>query len=170
MKTSFFSLLALFCVTSAVAQKTHQDITPGSFSSSRGLSNEAFYSVLGSFGGTGKIGSDATVIQAGTGNTLNLNLVGSGNVVDTKQTGNDNTLTMDFSGTNSKYVLDQDGDVNTMSLSKVTSNGINFQVSQKNNNNVLTVDGSGTGALPALKIEQTGGMQVTIESNLFYVK
>jgi hypothetical protein len=163
---------ATFClsVTLSVAQIVDKPSSLGSFSTTTALSNEALFTVLGAYAGSGKPGSEASVIQTGNGNSANLNLNGAGNVVNASQKGNSNAINMSYDGTNSRYILDQDGNSNTLNLNKITSSGINFQVIQKDNNNGITVDGTSTGSLPALKIEQTGGMQINITSNAFFVK
>ena len=163
-------MFASFPITVSMGQILPKETSFGSFSSTSNLSNEAVITVLGAYAGSGKAGSDASIIQAGSGNSVNLSLAGSGNVVNTSQTGNNNSLNMDFEGANSKYLLDQDGNSNSLNLNKITSTGINFQVIQESNNNGLTIDGAGTAALPSLKIEQTGGMQVNITTNAFFLK
>ena len=163
-------VLSCLSLTSAFAQVISKETSFGSFSTTSNLSNEAVITVLGAYSGSGKSGSDASVIQTGNNNTANLNLTGSGNLVNASQNGNNNSVSMDFDGTNSRYFLDQDGNSNSLNLNKITSSGINFQVIQKDNNNALTIDGKGSGALPSLKIEQTGGMQVNITTNAFFLK
>ena len=171
MKNLASLIIAVFASFNVLfAQPNQKEASFGSYSSSVNLSSEAVFTVLGAYAGSGKAGSDASVVQTGNGNNLNLQLSGSGNVVNAKQTGNSNTLNMDFRGTNSKYVLDQDGNANTMDLNNITSTGINFKVIQKDGGNGLTIDGVGTGALPSLKIEQSGGMKINITSNTFFLK
>ena len=160
--TSFLSLNA------SVAQNLPRESSFGSFSTTSSLCNEAVITVLGAYAGSGKLGSDVSISQSGNVNEAILNSTGSGNVISASQNGNRNKLSMDFEGINSKYVLDQDGNSNSLNLNKITSTGINFQVFQKDNNNALTIDGTGTGALPALKIEQTGGMKISITTNAFF--
>lgn len=167
---TLFNCFMLLSATTLVAQIKPREASFGSFTSSANLSNEAVFTVLGAYGGSGKSGSDAFVIQNGNGNAANLQLAGSGNVVNATQNGSNNTVNMDYNGSNSKYVLDQDGNSNTLNLNKITSNGINFQVIQRDNNNGITIDGASTGALPALKIEQSGGMQINITSNTYFLQ
>ena len=171
MKNLTLLIIAVFTSLNVVfAQPNQKEASFGSYSSSVNLSSEAVFTVLGAYAGSGKAGSDVSVIQTGNGNNSNLKLNGSGNVVNASQTGNSNMINMDFSGTNSKYVLDQDGNSNTINLDNITSTGINFKVIQKTNSNGLTINGVGTGALPSLKIEQSGGMKINITSNTFFLK
>lgn len=163
ISTIIFGVLS---TTTLFAQDFSKDALYGSdYQSISTLSEQAKFSILSSFTGTGVQGSNATVLQNGNNNTTELNLAGNGNKVITSQQGDNNNIYMDFQGTNSQYILEQDGDKNNLELKNLTSNGTNFQVSQLNNENGITVEGSGIGSLQSMKIEQTGGMKIIIDSN-----
>ncbi|TDE15320.1 hypothetical protein [Dyadobacter psychrotolerans] len=154
----------------------HAQQVPGeaSFGSSAqslsNLSDQAKISVISSFGGTGRPGSNANVIQSGNQNSLNLNLTGNGNNIVTSQIGDLNQLNLDLNGSNSQYVLEQSGNSNELQMKNIKSSGINFQSTQKDGGNSLILQGGSIGSLQSMKIEQTGGMKIIIESNPIFGK
>ncbi|HEV7382459.1 MAG TPA: hypothetical protein VGN64_21840, partial [Dyadobacter sp.] len=153
------------CFGTLHAQQIPGEATFGSFSQSlSALPDPARITVISTYGGTGKPGSNANAVQTGNQNTLNLNLTGNGNNIVTSQVGDANMLNMDFVGTNSQYVLTQDGNGNQLQMNNITSNGVDVRISQKDGNNNLTLEG-GITPLESMKIEQTGGMRIIIESN-----
>ncbi|MCE7042640.1 hypothetical protein [Dyadobacter sp. CY312] len=148
------------------AQQVPGEASFGSFSQSlNSLTDQAKITVISGYSGTGKSGSNANVTQTGNQNILNLNLSGNGNNIVTQQKGDLNTLNMDFNGSNSQYLLSQEGNDNKLQMNNITSNGIDFQVTQKDGGNNLTLEGSGFTPLQSMKIEQTGGMRIIIDSN-----
>jgi hypothetical protein len=156
---------AALCFGTLHAQQIPGEATFGSSSQAlSALPDQARISVISSFDGTGKAGSNANVVQTGNQNSLNLNLTGNGNNILTQQLGNGNVLYMDFVGTNSQYVLTQEGNENTLQMNNISSNGVDFRLNQKDGKNNLTLEG-GITPLESMKIEQSGGMRIIIESN-----
>lgn len=167
MKHYIYSLLMIVVpATTASAQQSGKDALFGtSYPTVGTLSEQATFSLLSSFGGNGTSGNATFVQQTGNQNTVNLDIQGSGNNVSTKQDGSENSIAMDFKGTNSQYILEQNGNSNTLVLNNIKSAGTNFQAVQSSNDNSLTLEGNGIGALQSMKIEQTGGMVIIINSN-----
>jgi opacity protein-like surface antigen len=159
-------LLSVLSISALYAQQVSGEATFGSFSQSlSNLPDQAVISVINNYAGTGKPGTHASVIQTGDYNNLNLNLSGSGNNVLTTQIGDMNKLNLDLDGSNSQYVLEQNGNSNQLLMKNIRSNGINFQSSQTGGANTLTLEGGSMGSLQSMKIEQSGGMKLIIESN-----
>ncbi len=142
--------------------------TYSNFSST--ISQEAFISQIGYFDGTGNAGTQLKLTQNGNQNTSDIKINGNGNELITSQMGDGNNLKLNITGNSNAYNLSQKGDDNNLVLDKVKSNHINFQVIQVDNGNGLVIHGKNTGDLPALKIEQSGGMKLSIESNAFFIK
>lgn len=167
MKTFLITLsLSVLFFHALHAQQVPGEASFGSFAQSlTSLSDQAKISVISGYGGTGKPGTNANVTQTGNHNSLNLHLTGNGNNIVTRQTGDLNALNMDYKGTNSQYLLSQEGNDNKLQMNHITSNGIDFQVTQMDGGNSLTLDGGGFSPLQSMKIEQTGGMKILIESN-----
>jgi|GEM_PF-7016253 len=134
------------------------------------LSQQSFNSLLIKQSAIGQDGSEAIVIQTGSGNSQNLSTRGIGNQVVASQLGDENTINLDLTGSNNKYLLQQQGSGNTLQMNKITSNNINFQVGQSQDGNSLTLEGSKIGSLQSMKIEQTGGMKLIVESNPIFIK
>ena len=172
MKKIFLSCAVLLVSTAILyAQQVPGEASFGSFAQSlNNLTDQAKISVISNYGGTGMPGSNANVTQTGNQNNLNLNLRGNGNNIVTSQIGDLNQLNMDFNGSNSQYVLEQNGNSNEMLMKNVKSNGINFQATQTLGGNSLTLEGGSIGSLQSMKIEQTGGMKIIIESNPIFGK
>lgn len=158
--------MALLFATTSFAQQVSKDALFGSdYQSISTLSEQAKFSLLSSFGGTGNPGNATIIQQTGNQNSVTLDLKGSGNNIVTKQEGSENSISMNFKGTNSQYLLEQNGDGNTMVMNNIKSSGTNFQATQTDNGNSLTLEGTSIGSLQSMKIEQTGGMVISISSN-----
>ncbi|GAB2766999.1 hypothetical protein GCM10027275_06460 [Rhabdobacter roseus] len=165
-------LLACLFLTLGYCSQAQQsnEITIQGLNTQLDLPNEAIITQLGlTYSGTGSAGSNVALLQSGLDNQSMLNIIGSGNLITTQQVGNNNQLRLDLTGQNNKYDLLQDGNNNLLQLMNTTSSGIQFQVIQRGDGNELTRNGNGLGALPSLKIEQTGGMKLIIETTNFYV-
>jgi hypothetical protein len=162
---------AAFCfiATISLAQSTQNEALFGRQYSSN-LTQQSFNSLLSTQSTIGKAGSEAIVIQTGSGNTQNLTTKGSGNHLVASQVGDENTINMDLAGNNNQYMLQQHGSGNTLQMNKIVSNGISFQVGQSQDGNSLTLEGSKIGSLQSMKIEQTGGMKLIVESNPIFLK
>ncbi|MCE7065095.1 hypothetical protein [Dyadobacter sp. CY326] len=132
--------------------------------------DEAIVKQIGEFEQGNAKGKDVLFLQKGNQNDLNVTLQGLGNTVLGGQSGNENKIILDARSANSQYWLEQQGDNNIMSLTNVEGNGVNFQVTQYENNNSLLLDGAGNNQMSSLKIEQSGGMKIQIESNIIPFK
>lgn len=166
MKKFLIALISTaLCSGTLHAQQIPGEASFGSTSQAlSALPDQAKISVITGYPGTGRAGSNASVIQTGNQNTLNLSLSGNGNNVLTQQTGDGNVLNMDLVGTNSQYILTQDGNENKLQMNNITSTGVDVRVNQKDGKNNLTIEG-GITSLESMKIEQSGGMRIIIESN-----
>jgi hypothetical protein len=167
MKNYLINLsLAALSLGALHAQQVPGEASFGSFSQSlSNLTDQAKIVAIGGYMGTGKPGSNTNVTQTGNQNILNLNVTGNGNNIVTQQNGDLNTLNMDLNGSNSQYLLSQEGNGNKLQMDNIKSNGVDFRVSQKDGSNSLTLDGGGFSPLQSMKIEQTGGMRIIIDSN-----
>ena len=166
LKTSLTAIVIVFalCFDTLHAQQIQGEASFGSFSQSlHAMQDQAKISVITGYTASGKLGSNTSVVQSGNQNVLNLNIKGNGNDVVTQQIGNGNLLNLDLLGNNSQYLLVQEGNENGLHMNNVTSSGIDFRVQQKNNGNSLTIMG-GVTPLESMKIEQTGGMRIIVES------
>jgi hypothetical protein len=143
---------------------------PANYTGNNVTTGEAIVRQLGGFDKANLRDADISIYQNGNSNNLHLDLKGIGNKITGRQNGNENTLNLRAKTMNSQYWLEQAGNGNVLSLTNITSNGINFQVNQAQNNNSLILDGAGYGQLPSLKIEQSGGMRLSIQSNTFSIK
>lgn len=162
----YVALSMLFPATVLAQQTQGQANYPGN----NVTTGEAIVRQLGGFEKANFRDVDISIYQNGNSNNLYLDLKGTGNKITGRQNGNENTLGLSAKTVNSQYWLEQTGNGNILSLTNITSNGINFQVNQTQNYNSLTLDGAGYGQLPSLKIEQSGGMRLSIQSNTFPVK
>jgi hypothetical protein len=108
--------------------------------------------------------NDYYVIQNGNGNNFNLNINGSGAVVSGYQQGTGNNMDLNLSGNNGELNLSQVGSGNSLLLSN-NINQSNLEVTQLGNNNGLVSSGTITPTVLPLKIEQSGGMQISITHN-----
>ena len=160
MKLSQFTFLFLLhCAATSFAQQvqTNSELRlPGD------QSKEALIRQIISSGNTTE--SPILVTQLGHDNELSFKLTGPENKASGLQIGNYNALYLDVNARSSNYLLQQDGNYNNIELTNMTTDGINFELTQRQNNNSLVLDGGRS--LPSLKIEQSGGMQLTIQTNV----
>ncbi len=166
----FFYFIFLFGIFMLPANAQAQGVNNnfGSYSSSSSdLSQEAIVTQLGT--NSGNLGSQVMLIQNGSNNASYIKVYGEDNLVASFQDGERNNLAVALIGNENNYQLKQTGDDNNLDLDQVRSKNIDFQVNQISNNNELIIKGNSTGELPALKIEQSGGMRLTIQSNTFFV-
>ncbi len=106
--------------------------------------------------------------QNGSLNTANVTMAGPGLELIAGQNGTGNLLEIDITGISSQLMLTQQGNFNRMILSDIVSEGASFQAHQSGNFNRLEIDGAASGPLPSITIEQTGGMQLIINSPTSY--
>lgn len=166
MKSFFLLVLAAAPVCSAFSQKLPGENSFGLYSDkSTNLSEEALFTVLTPYAGTGKAGTEAAVTQTGNSNVSQLNFSGSGNLINAYQNGNENNLNLDFSGRNSRLVLEQNGNNNTIQMNNITGSNANFRAVQTDDGNNLNIIGSQVGPLGSMKIEQSGGMTTIVTAN-----
>ena len=163
------AVVLLFTVTVSFAQKNLGNELSGSLQGNNILSSEAFIRQLGGATPGNGTGSEISIFQKGDFNKLNFDIKGKGNNITGRQNGDDNTLRLAAKTSNSNFWLEQSGNYNKLDLGNVAGNNIRFQVFQSQNNNSLSLDGLNS-TLPAMKIEQSGGMQIGIQSNVFSVK
>ena len=161
--------LLFLTVTASFGQKSQENQFSGGRQMNNTLSNEAFVRQLGGATPGNGTGSEISIFQKGDFNKLNFDIKGKGNNITGRQNGDDNTLRLAAKTSNSNFWLEQSGNYNKLDLGNVAGNNIRFQVFQSQNNNSLSLDGLNS-TLPAMKIEQSGGMQIGIQSNVFSVK
>jgi len=162
-------VLLILTATVSFAQRIQENQGSGSLPGNNIPSSEAFIRQVGGSAPGNSTGSEISIFQKGDLNTLNFNIKGTGNSITGRQNGDGNTLSLTTKTNNSNFWLEQNGNYNKLDLGNITGNDIRFQVFQSQHNNSLSLDGLNT-TLPAMKIEQSGGMQISIQSNVFSVK
>lgn len=109
------------------------------------------------------------VSQTSDGNVVNAVLSGTSNGLLFSQTGGGNQINFGLYGTGNRFMLTQDGG-DVANLQGLNQSGTRLELSQGAGNNSFSIDNStlfkdplSTG-IPNLRIEQTGGAAVTIQS------
>ncbi|MFN4145641.1 MAG: hypothetical protein ACK4GN_07440 [Runella sp.] len=105
-----------------------------------------------------------SIFQIGNSNTVSINALGQGIGVSVLQEGNANITDLTLSGTNGNVGLLQLGNNNTIQMSSEISQA-NLEVVQMGDNNGLVSGGSVPSTIMPIRIEQSGGMQVSIVHN-----
>ncbi len=106
--------------------------------------------------------------QQNDGNVLNAVLSGAGNGLTINQTGGSNQLSIDLTGSNNRFLLMQDGgDIANLQGINQTNGRLELRQGAGNNtfntdNSSLFTDPLSTG-IPNLRIEQTGGANITVQ-------
>ncbi|GAB3773204.1 hypothetical protein GCM10028818_14410 [Spirosoma horti] len=108
------------------------------------------------------------VSQFNNGNMTNATLSGLNNSLIIGQTGGGNMANIDLSGTNNRFLVTQDGGdrVNMLGLQKENTR---LELTQGSGNNSFTLDNTTlfkdplSQGIPNLRIEQSGGANVTIQ-------
>ena len=114
---------------------------------------------------TGSRGSQELIlIQTGRLNDVQYRETGSNNRVRVQQQGAQNSLDLDLSGNDNQYSIAQKGNQNRFQWGAVQQDGVQLDVSQRGNNNQLIREGSAMAAGVPMRIEQTGGIQLTIRN------
>lgn len=113
-----------------------------------------------------------TLRQRGSGNQASYQHSGGrGNRVTMTQEGDDNRLHLSVDGSQNEYWLEQRGNANDLQLNGLRGDGLNLSVRQAGNHNGLTLSRDaleGTvGTVGPIRIEQSGGMRVTVTSSYF---
>ncbi|WP_375446138.1 hypothetical protein [uncultured Fibrella sp.] len=106
---------------------------------------------------------EATLVQTGQLNQLHYQATGRSNIVNLSQQGTANALDLTITGTNNRYSFAQQGDNNVARWQSRQSNA-QLDVLQRGDNNQLIQTGNGRAAGVPLRIEQTGGMQLQIQT------
>jgi hypothetical protein len=163
----YYSIVFLLFPAATIAQETNET---DSFVGNDSRINEAIVRQISGFEQASLKGRELLFYQSGNYNVLNVSLQGFGNSVVGGQNGNDNNIGLNARTYNSQYWLEQSGDNNQMDLTNIAGTNINFRVAQFENNNSLTIDGGGYQQFSTLKIEQSGGMKIQIQSNVFPLK
>ncbi|RYZ18856.1 MAG: hypothetical protein EOP49_49120 [Sphingobacteriales bacterium] len=104
------------------------------------------------------------LIQTGQLNEVQYRETGSNNRVRVQQQGVQNSLDLDLSGNDNQYSIAQKGNQNRFQWGAVQQDGVQLEVSQRGNNNQLIREGSATAAGVPMRIEQTGGIQLSIRN------
>lgn len=125
---------------------------------------------------TGQVNQAAdqvTLQQRGSGNQARYQNTGGGqgNRATLTQEGDDNRLSLSVNGSRNEYLLEQRGNANDLQLNGLRGDNLNLSVRQAGNHNGLTLssdalEGVG-GAVGPIRIEQSGGMRVTVTSSYF---
>ncbi len=106
--------------------------------------------------------------QQNDGNVLNAVLSGNGNGLIVGQTGGSNQLNIDLTGSNNRFLLTQDGG-DIANLQGLNQTGGRLELRQGAGNNTFNTDNSSlftdpfSTGIPNLRIEQTGGANITIQ-------
>lgn len=108
----------------------------------------------------------AYVVQTGNANTVALNQIGIGNVLNLAQNGNLNQYEGTFSGDLNISIVQQEGDGNRL-VQDISANGQKFIISQQGLNNELIQVENGTNTLPYQVTQQGEGMRIVIENGGF---
>ena len=114
-----------------------------------------------------------TLRQRGSGNEAYYRNAGGGqtNRVALTQEGDNNRLSLTLNGGQNDYRLDQLGNANDLQLNGMRGDNVNLSVRQAGNGNGLVVADSALeglgGTVGPIKIEQSGGMRVTVTSTYF---
>ncbi len=117
--------------------------------------------------GTVPAGSDASIVQAGSGNQLTLRSRGDGNATNLRQVGDGNQLELNLIGNGNRYFVEQMGNRNVLSLPDVRSSNADVQLIQRGDGNQLIRAGSlSVGAGVQMRIEQTGGMKIMLTNGI----
>lgn len=126
-----------------------------------GLSNQAILQTSGSQ-------NLLEVSQFNNGNLTNATLSGLNNSLIIGQTGGGNMANIDLGGTNNRFLVTQDGGdrINMLGLQKENTR---LELTQGGGNNSFTLDNTTlfkdplSQGIPNLRIEQSGGANVTIQ-------
>lgn len=109
------------------------------------------------------------VMQSNNGNVANALLAGMNNGITLYQAGASNQVNIELSGSNNQFLLTQDGG-DVVNMQGLNQSGTRLELIQGIGNNSFSIDNStlvkdpfSTG-IPNLRIEQTGGAAVTIQS------
>ncbi|MGA8148530.1 MAG: hypothetical protein WB870_13315 [Gallionellaceae bacterium] len=116
-----------------------------------GYANRARIDQPGSF-------NSVNATQSGSGNLLNVVQNGSGNSLDVVQNGSGNSIDLAQTWNESQIQASQTGDNNII---VGTSMAVSAALTEIGNSNSITVSPSYTG--PALKINASNGMQITVQ-------
>lgn len=106
--------------------------------------------------------------QQNDGNVLNAVLSGSGNGLIINQAGGNNQLNVDLTGSNNRFLLTQDGG-DVANLQGLNQTGGRLELRQGAGNNTFNTDNSSlftdplSTGIPNLRIEQTGGANITVQ-------
>ena len=106
--------------------------------------------------------------QQNDGNVLNAVLSGAGNGLTIGQTGGNNQLNIGLTGDNNRFLLTQDGG-DVANLQGINQNNMRLELRQGAGNNTFNTDNSSlfvdplSTGIPNLRIEQTGGANITIQ-------
>jgi len=106
--------------------------------------------------------------QINDGNVLNAVLSGAGNGLTIDQTGGSNQLNVDLTGTNNRFLLTQDGG-DMANLQGISQTNGRLELRQGAGNNTFNTDNSSlftdplSTGIPNLRIEQTGGANITVQ-------
>ncbi|KAA9340396.1 hypothetical protein [Larkinella humicola] len=104
------------------------------------------------------------LIQTGQLNELQYRETGNNNRVRVQQQGTQNRLDLDLSGNDNQYSIAQQGTQNRFQWGAVQQDGGLLEVLQRGNNNQLIREGNATAAGVPMRIEQTGGSQLSIRN------
>jgi|GEM_PF-3015855 len=106
--------------------------------------------------------------QQDNGNVLNAVLSGAGNGLTINQTGGSNQLSVDLTGSNNRFLLTQNGG-DMANLQGISQTNGRLELRQGVGNNTFNTDNSSlftdplSTGIPNLRIEQTGGANITIQ-------
>ncbi|MDF7822195.1 hypothetical protein P1X15_31565 [Runella sp. MFBS21] len=119
---------------------------------------------LGSVPSTPAAQNEFHILQNGNNNNFSVSTSGTGSIINTYQQGSGNNMDVNLVGSNGGASLTQVGSGNSLLLSN-NINQSNLEVTQIGNNNGLISSGTITPTILPLKIEQSGGMQISITHN-----
>ena len=106
-----------------------------------------------------------SVYVNGSFNRLTVSNQNSNGQVQLVQNGNGNTMNVSTGGNENKLVLSQNGDNNNLDMMLLYGDGLQMQVKQTGSDNGLTSVGTPSVYATPIRIEQSGGMKISITQN-----
>ena len=106
-----------------------------------------------------------SVYVNGSFNRLTVSNQSSNSQVQLVQNGNGNNMNVSTGGSENKLALSQSGDNNNLNMMLLYGDGLQMQVKQTGSDNGLTSVGTPLIYATPIRIEQSGGMKISITQN-----
>ena len=101
----------------------------------------------------------------GSFNNITVSNQGTNSKVRAVQNGSRNAMNINAAGNDNKLSLSQNGDNNNLNMMLLFGDGLQMQVQQMGNSNGITSVGTPSVYATPIRIEQSGGMQISITQN-----